>query len=183
MKQLTILFSLLSVLILSSCGGETPSDNPSENTDETVKLKGFEELNLAEYGFNLTMMVPEAETNGEPEVVMTERGALEVIVGNDFGIEIMFGEGDLALLKTDLQEDLVFKSEIIKEEENALIYKQDIPDSGVKTQNHFFYKAVVGNDVYEVRDVMEGDYGEGMIEKMLEAAKTIKSTKATDIAA
>ena len=43
-----------------------------------------------------------------------------------------------SLLDLDLEEDLVFKSEIIKEEENALIYKQDIPDSGVKTQNHFF---------------------------------------------
>ena len=183
MKQLAILFSLLSVLILSSCGGETTNDNPTENTDETVQLKGFEELNLTEYGFNLTVMVPEAETNGDPEVVMTERGALEILVGNDFGIEIMYGEGDLALLKMDLEEDLVFKSEIIKEEENALIYKQDIPDSGVKTQNHFFYKAVVGNDVYEVRDVMEGEYGEGMIEKMLEAAKTIKSANSSQTAA
>lgn len=183
MKQLTILFSLLSVLILTSCGGETPSDNTTENTEETVQLKGFEKLNLTEYGFNLTVMVPEAETNGPPEVVMTERGALEIIVGSDFGIEIMYGEGDLALLKMDLEEDLVFKSEIIKEEEDALIYKQDIPDSGVKTQNHFFYKAVVGNDVYEVRDVMEGEYGEGMIEKMLEAAKTIKSTNASQTAA
>lgn len=183
MKQLTILFFLLSVLILSSCGGETTNDNPTENTEETVQLKGFEELNLTEYGFNLTVMVPEAETNGAPEVVMTERGALEIIVGSDFGIEIMYGEGDLALLKMDLEEDLVFKSEIIKEEENALIYKQDIPDSGVKTQNHFFYKAVVGSDVYEVRDVMEGEYGEGMIEKMLEAAKTIKSANASQTAA
>ncbi|MCB0401844.1 MAG: hypothetical protein KDD41_07160, partial [Flavobacteriales bacterium] len=60
----------------------------------------------------------------------------------------------------------------------ALIYKQDIPNSGVKTQNHFFYKAVVGNDVYEVRDLMEGEYGEGMIDKMLEAAKTLKAAPA-----
>lgn len=183
MKQLAILFSLLSVLVFSSCGNETPSDENTENTDETVQLKGFEELNLTDYGFNLSIMVPEAETNGAPEVVLTERGALEIIVGSSFGIEIMYGEGDLELLKTDLQEDLVFKSEIIKEEENALIYKQDIPDSGVKTQNHFFYKAVVGKDIYEVRDVMEGEYGEGMIEQMLEAAKTIKSTSNTEVAA
>lgn len=183
MKQLTILFSVLSILILTSCGGETPADNPDENTEETVQLKGFESLDLNEYGFNLSVMVPEAETNGEAQVTLTERGALEIVVGDGFGLEIMYGEGDLALLKSDLQEDLVFKSEILKEEDNALIYTQDIPDSGVKTQNHFFYKAVVGDDVYEVRDIMEGEYGSSMIEKMLEAAKTIKSTSTTEVAA
>ena len=88
----------------------------------------------------------------------------------------MFGEGDIEVLKTDLKEDLVFKSEVVKEEENALVYKQDIPDSGVKTQNQFFYKAVIGTDIYEVRDIMEGEYGMGMIEKMLEASKTLKSS-------
>lgn len=181
MKQLAILFSILSLLAFTSCGGDT-TDNPEEGTEEVV-LKGFEELNLSEWGFNLSIMVPEAETNGNPEVVLTERGALEIVVGIDFGIEIMYGEGDLELLKSDLNDNLVFKSEIIKEEENALVYSQDIPDSGVKTQNHFFYKAVVGSDIYEVRDIMEGDYGSGMIEKMLEAAKTIKATEIAPVAA
>ena len=174
---------MLSILILTSCGGENPTDNPGENTEEVVQLKGFESIDLTEYGFNLSVMVPEAETNGEAQVTLTERGALEILVGDGFGMEIMYGEGDIALLKADLQEDLVFKSEILNEEENALIYTQDIPDSGVKTQNHFFYKAVVGTDVYEVRDIMEGEYGSSMIEKMLQAAKSIKSTTATEVAA
>ena len=71
----------------------------------------------------------------------------------------------------------MFTSEILKEEENALVYSQDIPGSGVQTQNHFLYKAVVGKDVYEVRDILDGEYGSGMIEKMLTAAKTLKSNK------
>ena len=172
MKKLAYLFFAITLTTLISCGGDEVKENPQEQ----VQLKGFEQLDLTKWGFNLTVMVPEAETHGDPEVTLTERGALEVLVGSDFGIEIMYGEGDLELLKMDLKDDLVFKSEIIKEEENALIYKQDIPDSGVKTQNHFFYKAVVGADTYEVRDILEGEYGEGMIEKMLEAAKTLRST-------
>ena len=120
-------------------------------------------------------MVPKAEIHGDPEIVETENGALEIVVGLDFGIEIMYGEGDIKLLKMDLKDNLVFTSEIIKEEENAIIYTQDIPDSGVKTQNHFLYKAEVGADVFEVRDLVDGEFGSGMIEKMLEAAKTIKS--------
>ncbi|MCB0380930.1 MAG: hypothetical protein KDD24_06695, partial [Flavobacteriales bacterium] len=86
-------------------------------------------------------------------------------------------------LKMDLKEDLVFTSEIIKEEPNALIYKQDIPDSGIKTQNHFFYKAQIGTDVYEVRDLIDGSYGLGMIESMLNAAKTLRELKPSKVAA
>lgn len=178
MKRIAFILALISMTAFISCGGDNSADNTDEQADAPVELKGFEELDLTEWGFNLTVMVPQAETHGDPEVVLTERGALEIAVGQDFGIEIMFGEGDIALLKTDLQEDLVFKSEIVKEEENGIIYKQDIPDSGVKTQNHFFYKAVVGTEVYEVRDIIEGEYGMGMIEKMMEASKTIKSSTA-----
>lgn len=178
MKKLSYLLLAISFTALIACGGDN-SETTEETTEEQVELKGFEQLDLTEYGFNLSVMVPAAETHGDASVVLTERGALEIAVGQDFGIEIMYGEGDIELLKTDLQDDLVFKSEIIKEEDNAIVYKQDIPDSGVKTQNHFFYKAVVGTDVYEVRDLMEGEYGEGMIEKMLEAAKTLKATNST----
>jgi len=181
MKKVTYLFATILVLTFTACGGD--ATDGTEEVVETVELKGFEELNLTEWGFNLTVMVPKEEINGAPEVVLTERGALEIIVGLDFGLEIMFGEGDIELLKMDLKDDLVFSSEIINEEENAIIYTQDIPDSGVKTQNHFLYKAVVGADVYEVRDVIDGEFGSGMIEKMLEAAKTIKSTNNTEVAA
>lgn len=173
MKKIAYLFATIIALTFTACGG---GDQPVEDTVEKVVLKGYEELDLTEWGFNLAVMVPQADIHGSPEVTLTERGALEILVGEGFGLEIMYGEADMALLKTDLMEDLVFNSEILKEEANAIIYSQNIPDSGVKTQNHFLYKAEVGAEVFEVRDVIDGEYGAGMIEKMLEAAKTIKST-------
>jgi len=178
MKKVAYLFATIIGLTIASCG---VSDQPVEDKVEKVVLKGYEELDLTEWGFNLSVMVPQADIHGNPEVTLTERGALEIIVGTGFGLEIMYGEADIALLKTDLQEDLVFTSEIIKEEEKAIIYSQNIPDAGVKTQNHFLYKAEIGAEVFEVRDVIDGEFGTGMIEKMLEAAKTIKSTTASAV--
>ncbi|MCB0402965.1 MAG: hypothetical protein KDD41_12835, partial [Flavobacteriales bacterium] len=110
MKRLSYLFIAISLTVLSACGGDNTTAT-DENPQDKVQLKGFEELNLSEWGFNLSIMVPEAETHGDAQVVLTERGALEIMVGQDFGIEIMYGEGDIALLKMDLEEDLVFKSE------------------------------------------------------------------------
>lgn len=179
MKQLAYILSAFVIIGFTSCGDKEADDSTTEDL-EVVDLKGYEEINLSKWGLNLTMMVPNADENGEPQIELTEMGSLEIIVGPGFGLEIMYGDGDIELLKKDLKEDLVFTSEILKEEENAVIYTQDIPDSGVKTQNHFFYKAQVGSDIFEVRDLMEGEYGEGMIEKMLSSAKTIKALETTN---
>ncbi|PJA09170.1 MAG: hypothetical protein COX70_02285 [Flavobacteriales bacterium CG_4_10_14_0_2_um_filter_32_8] len=175
MKQLAYILAIISIVSFAACS----CNGTDETTDivEYPELKGFEELDLSQWGFNLTVMVPNKELNGDPQVTLTERGALEVVVGSSFGLEIMYGEGDIELLKMDLKEDLVFTSEIVKEDSVSVIYTQDIPDSGVKTQNHFLYKVVVGTDVYEVRDVIDGEYGSGMIEIMLNAARTLKANK------
>ncbi|MCC7331547.1 MAG: hypothetical protein IT232_02970 [Flavobacteriales bacterium] len=171
-KNLLIVFT---ISIITACGGSSNE----EIVSKPVELKGYEELDLNQYGFQMGIMIPNAEENGEPNITLTERGALEITVGQSFGIEIMFGEGDIELLKMDLKEDLVFSSEIVKEDTNSLIYKQDIPDSGIKTQHHFFYKAVVGSNIYEVRDLIDGSYGSAMIENMLTAAKTLREIKPT----
>ena len=176
MKQLIYILTACLLIGWASCGDKTTNDATTEDL-EVTELKGYEEIDLSKWGFNLTMMIPNAEENGEPKIELTEMGSVQIVIGSSFGVEIMYGEGNIELLKKDLKEDLVFSSEILKEEENAIVYTQDIPDAGVKTQNHFFYKAQVGNDTFEVRDLMEGEYGEGMIEKMLTAAKTIKAAE------
>lgn len=173
MKNITYLFATIIVLTLTACGG---GNEQVDNKVESEILKGYEELNLSEWGFNLKIMIPKSDIHGKPSVVLTERGTLEIIVGIDFGIEIMYGDGNIALLKQDLEEDLIFTSEIILEEKNALVYAQNIPDAGVQTQNHFLYRAEVGTEIFEVRDVIDSEYSSGMIEKMLESAKTIKSS-------
>lgn len=183
MKRILNVVGLSLALIIISCGDSNNVEQTTETQTQTIDLKGYEELDLTQYGFEMSMFVPNAEENGEAEVVLTERGALEVKVGSAYGIEIMYGEGDLELLKMDLKEDLVFTSEIIKEDEKYIIYKQDIPDSGVKTQNHFFYRVQIGTDVYEVRDLIDGNYGQGMIEKMIESVGTITEKKAAQPAA
>jgi len=178
MKKIIYILSSFLVLGFTSCGGgEAVVEDANTDKVEETKLKGYEELDLTKWGFEMTLMVPNEEENGSAVVNLTERGALEVAVGKGFGVEIMFGEGDIELLKMDLKEDLVFISEILKEEENALVYTQDIPGSGVRTQNHFFYKAQLGTNVYEVRDMVDGEYGQGMIEEMLKASKTLKEKK------
>ena len=136
MKSLRYLFVFISVMLLVACGG---NDNAlQDETLQEVKLKGFEELNLKDWGFNLIVMVPKADINGEPKIEQTEGGSLEVVVGLDFGIEIMYGEADLALLKMDLEEDL-----------QDVIYRKDRGgDSNKKVSSKLNikkYKSIINN--------------------------------------
>jgi len=179
MKRALYIFTLITATTFVGCGG-SETEKPSAEV-ENLSLKGLEKLNLTDYGYDLSIMIPRADMNGIAEVGLTERGTLEIVIGLDYGLEIMFGDGDIELLKMDLKDGLVFNSEIVKEEKNALVYIQEIPDSGVKTQNHFMYRAEVGGNVYEVRDIAEREYGSGMIEKMLASAKTIKAIAAVQV--
>lgn len=177
MKNTTFLFlAVFSTFLFVACGDD---NNTTDNTQEVVQLNGHEELDLRPWGFPMSVMVPDAENNGEAKVTLTDRGALEVIVGQNFGVEIIYGEGDLELFKMFLEEDLVYSSEITKEDSTLLVYKQDIPESGIKTQYHFFYKKLIGNDIYEVRDLQGEQYGEKMIEDMIKAVNTLRSTPIT----
>lgn len=169
MKRVIIL--LIPVLFFSITSCSDSANNEETVSKEGNRLKGFERLDLNEWGYAMSIMVPSDE--GEPEVTLMESGSLEIIVGQNFGIEINYGEGDLALLKSDLQNDLVFTSTIVSEDENTIVYSQNIENSGVKTQNHFFHRAVLGTDTYEIKDLARGEYGEKMIEKMLDAAKSL----------
>lgn len=177
MKKLTIILSTILMVGLISCGNEESDGGETVDVkDESPKLKGYEELNLTTWGYYLSIMVPNSDANGAPNVTLNDRGTLEIVVGSSFGVEIMFADMDIKLLKADLNDHLIYSHEILKEDENSLIYTQDIPevDSGVKTQNHFFYQFKIGSDFYIAREIFEGAYSIGMIKEMLSAAKTIK---------
>jgi len=169
-----IVYVLLSFILLNSCGSSSSGDSDTNNEEVVKEMKGFEELDLTPWGFEMSLMIPNAEKNGDPEVTLTERGALEIVIGKGFGIEILFGEGNLKLLKTDLEEHPFFETDIIKEEKDALVYKQVIPNSEVKERHHFFYRIELGNDIYEIMDLKEGEFDLNEVEKMLSSAKSIK---------
>lgn len=175
MKNTTFLILLLSILTFISCGNST---TPTEETQQIV-IKGYEEIDLTPWGFPMTLLIPDSANNGSPKVEATNRGALEIVVGQNFAIEIIYGEGNINFFKSDLEEDLVFTSEIIREDSTLLVYKQDIPDSGVKTQHHFFFKTVIGKDTYEVRDLQSEQFNEKAIEDMIKAVKTLRAAVKT----
>jgi len=62
MKQIIYIFSAFLLIGFISCGGgKTKEDNTNQKTAETPVLKGYEELDLSPWGFNMSVMVPNAK--------------------------------------------------------------------------------------------------------------------------
>jgi hypothetical protein len=80
-----------SIILFTGCSGNT------ENSQEAGIVQGMMELDLSQYGMNMTMLVPDS-TVGTLEVTAQSYGDVEIRVGNYFQIKIAPG-GDLALKK------------------------------------------------------------------------------------
>ena len=163
MKKLFFLFLIPAIISFTGCG-------TNEKSDATKVPQGMMELDLSQYGMPMTMMVPDS-TIGTLVVSAQSYGDVEIRVGDYFQLKIAPG-GDLALRKSDLQADLLFKTTLIKEDPAMIIYKSDLPD-GSKSFHHFYL--LINN--YEISDI--GDSGEplseAVVNKMVEAAKTLKA--------
>lgn len=163
------LFYLLvcSTILLTSCNSN------KEDQQGSGPGQGMMELDLSQYGMNLTMLVPDS-TIGTLEVTAQSYGDIEIRVGNYFQVKIAPG-GDLALKKSDLEGDLLFKTTILKEDPNMIIYKSDLPD-GSKSFHHFYMIMNVGGANYEIRDIEDSgeSFSEAIVNKMVESAQTLK---------
>lgn len=166
MKNLFYLLTC-SVILFSGCTGNKDSGG------ESAVGQGMMELDLSQYGMNLTLQVPDS-TVGTLEVTAQSYGDIEIRVGAYFQVKIAPG-GDLALKKSDLEGDLLFKTTIIKEDPKMIIYRSDLPD-GSKSFHHFYMIVDAGGAQYEVRDIEDSgeSFSEAIINKMVESAQTLK---------
>ncbi len=171
-----ILFTLLittSTLSITSCGGN------EEKTSETGAIpKGMIEYDLSQHGtigLPCLINIPDEETGkGLPQVMEGPLGGTQIIVGKDFNIEIVVGDGDMNQKKADIAADAVFKSTYIIDEPTAILYKSEIPDAGV-VQYHIYVITKIGNVTYEIEDVRgEENYTEEGVKRMFEAAKSLR---------
>lgn len=168
-KKLVYLMSFVSLVLLSSCGGE---DNGDALPARTLP-QGMIEYDLTKHGLPLVAVIP--DTVDQPVVVdVKDWGETTIAVGKYFQIQIAEG-GDMALRKQDLAEDLLYKATYTLEEEKAIVYKQEIPDGGLKPQYHFYYIVNIDGIDYEIQDVISGDvfYTPKAVDIMLEASKLI----------
>ncbi|HEY0029331.1 MAG TPA: hypothetical protein VGC65_01135 [Bacteroidia bacterium] len=165
MKKLLLLLATPAVLYLASCGSKT---------EETASMPGMTELELKINGNMISIMVPDS-TKGKMEVVEQSWGATEIKVGNDFQISIEEGEGDVALMKSDIAGNDVNKfKRYVKDEPTLLFWESEI----TAPEFHFYSIVKPGAVSYIVKDIPGEIFGEKSTQTMVDAAKTLKAKEA-----
>lgn len=169
MKKVLILLAAPVIICFTSCGGS--------KAEEEVILPGMMKAQLIVAGDTLSMVIPDS-TKGKVEIVEQPWGATEIKVGNAFQISIEQGEGDVTLVKSDIAGDEVFKLQRYITDEPTLVFWEakiaDMPNSNF----HFYAVSKVNKASYVIKDIESGEaYNEAAVKAMVDAAKTLKSTK------
>ena len=166
MKKVILLLVAPAVLFLASCGGE--------KTEETTSMPGMMEVQLKINGNALSIMVPDS-TKGKLEMVEQSWGATEIKVGNDFQISIEEGEGDVALMKSDIAGNDVNKfKRFVKDEPTLLFWESEI----TTPECHFYMIVKPAAVSYVIKDISGEMFGEKSTQTMVDAAKTLKAKDA-----
>lgn len=163
----------ISALIACGGGGEPAAEGEESGTESTEAVTGAE-TDLSEYGMPFSIVVPEAGS-GQVEIMANDWGGVEIVKGETYMVSIAYGEGDLDLLKFDLEEDDLYTGSILEEGENFLLYKKEIPESGMDAEHHFMLVFPTGDDPVEITNMKDVIYSEDAARNMLNSAKTFKA--------
>ena len=169
MKKILYLMPF-ALLGLFACGNGGESTGEDESTEKASTMKGAV-TDLSPYGLNCVITLPDGESS-QLEINTNDWGGVEIVKGETFMIEMANGDGDLALLKSDLEGDLVYQAEVIEETPEYLLYKREIPGSGMDPEYHFLYVFNNGGDIIEIQNMKSANFNEEAIRKMLESAKS-----------
>lgn len=175
MKKLIYILPMI-ILALTSCGGDNAGKEDSANA-ENPEMTGVV-TDLATYGWNYSITLPDKK-NVQTEINATDWGSVDIRQGDMFVMSIAFGEGDLDLIKFDLEEDLIYKSQILEESENHIVYKREIEDSGMEPEFHFMYVIKLSGEAIEIQNSKDFTFNEEAIRNMLASARSFKAKEAS----
>lgn len=169
MKKIFSILTIITSITLVSCGDKTGG-----TTDQTVPA-GMVALDLSKYGKNIVINVPDSTTG--PLSVQDMGGAVRIVVGKSFQIDIKEGEGNLDMKKNeDIKKNEVYKFDKFSvEEPNAIIYSWHM--EGGQPEFRFFSFVKIGEVTYEVEDVAGEVFTDGACQKMLESAKSLRAAE------
>ncbi|MDI9339063.1 MAG: hypothetical protein QM534_00725 [Sediminibacterium sp.] len=169
-KHLLPVIAFVYMLVLLGCGEKTPKQ------EAITAPQGMNVLDLSKYGKPFAIFVPDTN-NAKLNITEQSWGALEIKVGNSYAISISEEEADFGLRKADIKADEVnrFKSFIV-EEPATLMWESEI----TQPEFHFISVQKIGNTAYTFEDIKSTDaepFGKENIQKMLDAARSIKEIK------
>lgn len=175
MKYIPTLFLLV---FFTACGTSESTDSKETTKAETTptnEYEGYVQHNLSLIDYTASIQVPGSELTGKkPELFTDDFGRVNVQAGKRFHIVISDNEANLDQKKSELSNDIFYKTSFIKEQDDLLVYEQSLPD-GSQKQFHFIQSIPVDGGKITVCSEPKGKFKESHIDRMLKSAKSIEA--------
>ncbi|MDQ3192849.1 MAG: hypothetical protein M3Q58_14735 [Bacteroidota bacterium] len=161
------------LLIFAGCNGE----ENTTNTEAEIPA-GWLQLDLEQpgmhYGLPMVINIPdESIAKGKSEIMEGPFGGTQILAGSDFNLEIMAAPLSMAEKKEEIERSPIFKITYITDEPDMIFYKSEIQDTEI-AQYHFYLVKEIGKGTYGIENVKEEEYSETGIQRMIDAAKSLK---------
>ncbi len=175
MNKSKVVFVLIASLFLFSCGGTAETKEESNSTEElsAESYEGMTEISLSEFGLEATIQIPD-ESKGKAEITETSFGSIQIVVGKNYGIEIVPFGLSIDEKKEELAGDLVYNVEYLTENPNLIEYKRTIKESDVEEEYQFFMNKELNGEVYEIKSISEMSFKKFALKSMVNSAKSLK---------
>lgn len=178
MRTFFMFFFMPAIII--SCADEP---TPSKKTVEVIDYYQFDEHNLDLYGIGASIMIPN-ETAGigasfETEIIHDDGDfKWQISAGRNFNVFIEdYGDYQYRMPEflRKLESQDIFKTEIIQQKGDYVIYKRELNLTSKKTSTYHLYGVKYINGVYyEIKNKEEGD-SKKVIDFILKSFLSFKS--------
>lgn len=173
MKTLLLAIPLaLSLFIVGCSSGEDDSSDSSEAKTEKKQLELSKKLDLSEYGYPFSIMVPE-----DASFVDEKYNGL-ITNNNGFEIEITNYGTTVAERKEEWSNnDVNVVKEWLVESENGFVTKNEVMNQDA---HYFFYSVSAGEEGYELENVKVKNFTKQQAMDMYRACETIELLEAAE---
>jgi len=179
-KKMTRNFLLLLFISTVFACTETSMKTAEDKTvtiEEKDPLEGYVPIDIELSEGTLQMMVPSKQLAGnEPEVYMSNAGVTNVILSKKFHIEIIESPMPMESIKMDLERDIFYKTSIVEDEADQLIYEKELPDHSKKFV-HFIKRKTINNQEISIRSAVNGEFKRSHVDRMLKSANTFSQSE------
>lgn len=174
MKKWTFaLTTFIVIATLNSCDNTTTATND----EKEMALQPNDSLfHINQGGYDFKIILPkDLMIENAPKIEMNNAtGELDIHIGDQFWIIASLEKQEIAKIKAELNEDMLFTSRIVEENDKSILYQRILPD-GAEYDFSYKYTGEIDGKPYFFRTSEEGEFKMDHVTKMKQAINTVCS--------
>jgi len=139
-------------------------------------LEGYTQISVPLINGDANIHVPGSKlTSSTPDVFQNNAGVTHLKLGENFHLEITEQRMSIDQLISDLNQDIFYKSNILSQSDNEIVYEKTLPD-GSSSFVHFC--KVIQSDDHDItiKSANTGHFRKSHIERMMKSANSFTTT-------